>query len=166
MSRQNLSVDWMPSSSKTPSTTMNNTFRAVVRVRRCVAMRRRRRRRRRSTTMRRRRDEAPSCDALLDGNSRRDERERHEGFIVCALFFFCAEKKTSKMTLSRSIIIRDSNQKEKNTRGVCVLCAFLCGKEERMSIILTSKMTLRSKRHKREKRPRARTRAKKESYSI
>ena len=28
----------------------------------------------------------PSCDALLDGNSRRDERERHEGFIVCALF--------------------------------------------------------------------------------
>ena len=92
-------------------------------------------------------------------------RER-EGFIVFFARFFCAEKKTSKMTLSRSIIIRDSNQKEKNTRGVCVLCAFLCGKEERMSIILTSKMTLRSKRHKREKRPRARTRAKKESYSI
>ena len=92
-------------------------------------------------------------------------RER-EGFIVFfARFFYAREKKTSKMTLSRSIIIRDSNQKEKNTRVVCVLCAFLCGKEERMSIILT-KMTLRSKRHKREKRPRARTRAKKESYSI
>ena len=58
-------------------------------------------------------------------------RREREGFIV---FFarFCAEKKTSKMTLSRSINIRDSNQKEKNTRGVCVLCAFLCGKEERM----------------------------------
>ena len=86
-SRQNLSVDWMPSSSKTPGT-MNN-FRAVC-VRRCVAMRRRRRR-----TPRRRRDEAPSCDALLDG-SRRDERERHvverERRVYCVCAFLCGKE--------------------------------------------------------------------------
>ena len=86
-------------------------------------------------------------------------REREKGLLCFLHVFFCAEKKTSKMTLRSSII------KRKKIRAYVCVRAFLCGKEERMSIVLTSKMTLRSKRLKREKR-RARTRAKKESYSI
>ena len=83
----------------------------------------------RSTTMRRRRDEAPSCDALLDG-SRRDERERHvverERRVYCV---FMRARKEDIQNFSRSIIIRDSNQKEKIRAAYVCFARFWCEKK-------------------------------------